>query len=47
MPSTVSVFLSILTPTVVRYLSENTLLTKRATRLVLPTENEPSMQIFF
>ena len=40
-------FLSILTPTVVRYLSENTLLTKRATRLVLPTENEPSMQIFF
>src|SRR6202167_6727977 len=40
-------FLSIFTPIEVWYASEKILSTKRRTRLVLPTENEPSMQIFF
>ena len=38
---------SILTPIVVRYLSEKMLLTNRDTRLVFPTAKPPSMQIFF
>src|SRR6266540_1841976 len=42
-----TVFLSTFTPTVVRYLSENMLLTNRETRLVLPTPNPPSIQTFF
>src|SRR2546427_6660475 len=46
-PLSSSTFLSILTPTVVWYLSENMLCTKRATRLVFPTPNDPSRQIFF
>src|SRR3954447_527051 len=43
----VTTFLSTFTPTVVRYLSAKMLLTKRETRLVLPTPVAPSMQIFF
>jgi hypothetical protein len=43
----VSVFLSIFTPTVVWYFSENMLLTNCETRLVFPTAKDPSMQIFF
>src|SRR6266702_3271972 len=46
-PFTSRGFLSTLTPTVVWYLSENSLRTKRATRLVLPTLKEPRRQIFF
>src|SRR5215204_3882411 len=45
--STVTVFLSTFTPTLVMYLSEKMLLTKRETRLVLPTPVAPSMQTFF
>src|SRR6186713_1480657 len=44
---TATTFLSTFTPTVVRYLSEKMLLTNRETRLVLPTPDAPSMQIFF
>ena len=43
----VTVFLSTFTPTLVWYLSEYMLLTKRETRLVLPTPVAPSMHTFF
>src|SRR4051812_18100008 len=39
-------FLSIFTPTVVWYLSEKMLWTKRDTRLVLPTANPPMRHTF-
>ena len=42
-----TVFLSIFTPTVVRYLSEKMLWTNFETRLVLPTPEAPIMQTFF
>jgi hypothetical protein len=38
---------SILTPTVVRYFTENSEWTYRCTRQVLPVPNIPTMQIFF
>src|SRR5580704_3117394 len=44
---TLTDFLSIFTPTVLRYFAEKMPCTKRATKLVLPTPKEPSMQIFF
>ena len=47
LPSTVTVFLSIFTPTVVRYLSEKILRTNFATRLVFPTPEIPTMQTCF
>src|SRR5258708_30652224 len=46
-PSTCNTFLSIFTPMVVWYLSVYWLCTNRATRLVLPTPYDPSIQIFF
>lgn len=44
---TFMIFLSTLTPMVVWYVSSKMLSMNRRTRLVLPTEKEPSMQTFF